>query len=187
MRLLTLSSVSLSHVQCWYKNFGSPLKHRLMFNQLIEPRLANYLSSDYFVAIFLSPHYLLITITMQKSHLRKCFMDVLIIMLLSKKKLKDVCCLRWTEKITGLDGFEQLFIPIVFYLKQMSLNVGYICNQGIIIILQIVDFLWLYFSVRSYQAYSWFNSSSNRITARPSNRCGKFITSYWISKKSLYS
>ena len=187
MCLLTLSSVSLSHVQCWYKNFGSTLKHRLMFNQLIEPRLANYLSSDYFVTIFLSPHYLLITITMEKSHVRKYLMHVLKIMLLSKKKLKDVCCTRWTEQITGLDDFQQLFIPNVFCLKQMSLNVGCICNQDLFIILQIVDFLWLYFSVLSYQACSWFNSSSNRITARPSNRCGRFITSYWISKKSHYS
>ena len=150
MCVLTLSSVSLSHVQCSYKNFGSPVKHTLMFNQLIEPRQANYLSSDYFVAIFLSPHYLLITITMQKSHVRKYLIHVLRIMLLNKKKLKDVYRTRWAEQMTGLDDFEQLFIPIVFCLKQMSLNVGCICNQDIIIILQIVDFLRLYFSVRSY-------------------------------------
>ena len=47
----------------------------------------------------------------------------------SKKKLKDVCHTRWTERITGLDDFEELFIPIVFCLEQMSLNVGRICNQ----------------------------------------------------------
>ena len=47
----------------------------------------------------------------------------------SKKKLKDVCCTRWAERITGLDDFEELFIPIFFCLEQMSLNVGCICNQ----------------------------------------------------------
>ena len=47
-----------------------------------------------------------------------------------KKTLKDVSRTRWVERITGLDGFEELFIPIVFCLKQMSLNVGRICNQG---------------------------------------------------------
>ena len=47
----------------------------------------------------------------------------------SKKKLKDVCRTRWVERITGLDDFEELFIPIVFCLEQMSLNVGRICNQ----------------------------------------------------------
>ena len=46
-----------------------------------------------------------------------------------KKKLKDVCRTRWAERITGLDDFEELFIPIVFCLEQMSLNVGRICNQ----------------------------------------------------------
>ena len=112
-----------------------------MFNQPIEPRPANYLSSDYFVATFLIPHYLLITISMQQSHVRKYLMHVLRIMLISKKKLKDACCTRWTKQITGLDDFEQLFIPVVFCLKQMSLNVGCICNQDVIIILQIVDFL----------------------------------------------
>ena len=47
----------------------------------------------------------------------------------TKKKLKDVCRTRWAERITGLDDFEELFIPIVFCLEQMSLNVGHICNQ----------------------------------------------------------
>ena len=46
-----------------------------------------------------------------------------------KKKLKDVCRNRWAERITGLDDFEELFIPIVFCLEQMNLNVGRICNQ----------------------------------------------------------
>ena len=59
--VIALSSVSLSTVQCYYKNSGSPLKYRLMFNQLIQPRLANCLSSEkstcYFVTIFLSPQY----------------------------------------------------------------------------------------------------------------------------------
>ena len=47
----------------------------------------------------------------------------------SKKKLKDICRTRWAERITGLDDFEELFIPIVFCLEQMILNVGRICNQ----------------------------------------------------------
>ena len=46
-----------------------------------------------------------------------------------KKKLKDICCTRWVERITGLDDFEELFIPIVFCLEQMSLNVDRIFNQ----------------------------------------------------------
>ena len=41
----------------------------------------------------------------------------------------DVCRTRWVERITGLDDFEELFIPIVFCLEQMSLNVGRIFNQ----------------------------------------------------------
>ena len=41
----------------------------------------------------------------------------------SKKKLKDVCHTRWVERITGLDDLEELFIPIVCCLEQMSLNV----------------------------------------------------------------
>ena len=32
----------------------------------------------------------------------------------SKKKLKPVCRTRWAERITGLDDFEELFIPIAF-------------------------------------------------------------------------
>ena len=47
----------------------------------------------------------------------------------SKKKLKDICRTRWVERITGLDDFEELFIPIVFCLEQMSLNVDRIFNQ----------------------------------------------------------
>ena len=35
--VLALSSVSLSTVQYYYKNSGSPLRYRLMFNQLIQP------------------------------------------------------------------------------------------------------------------------------------------------------
>ena len=52
--VLALSSVSLSTVQCYYKNSGSPLKYRLMFNQLIQPRLANYLSSEKIHLLFCS-------------------------------------------------------------------------------------------------------------------------------------
>ena len=51
---LALSSVSLSTVQCYYKSSGSPLMFRLMFNQLIQPRLANYLSSEKIHLLFCS-------------------------------------------------------------------------------------------------------------------------------------
>ena len=47
----------------------------------------------------------------------------------SKRKLKDVCSTRWVGRITGLDDFKELFIPIVFSLEQMSLSMGRICNQ----------------------------------------------------------
>ena len=46
-----------------------------------------------------------------------------------KKKLKDVCRTRWVEQITGLDDSEELFVPTVFCLEQMSLNMGRVCNQ----------------------------------------------------------
>ena len=52
--VLALSSVSLSTVQCYYKSFGSSLKYRLMFNQLIQPRCANYLSSEKIHLLFCS-------------------------------------------------------------------------------------------------------------------------------------
>ena len=52
--VLALPSVSLSTVQCYYKNSGSPLKCRLMFNQLIQPRLANYLSTEKIHLLFCS-------------------------------------------------------------------------------------------------------------------------------------
>ena len=44
--VLAFSSISLSTVQCYSKNSGSSLKYKLMFNQLIQPRLAKYLSSE---------------------------------------------------------------------------------------------------------------------------------------------
>ena len=47
----------------------------------------------------------------------------------SKRKLKDVCRPRWVGRIAGLYDFKELFIPMVFSLEQMSLNMGRICNQ----------------------------------------------------------
>ena len=41
----------------------------------------------------------------------------------------DFCPTRWVEKVTGLDDFEDLFAPIVFYLEEMNLNMGHVCNQ----------------------------------------------------------
>ena len=52
--VLALSSVCLSTVQCYYKSSGSSLKYRLMFNQLIQPRCANYLSSKKIHLLFCS-------------------------------------------------------------------------------------------------------------------------------------
>ena len=46
-----------------------------------------------------------------------------------KKKLFDFRPTRWVEKLTGLDDFEHLFVPIVFCLEEMSLNMGRVCNQ----------------------------------------------------------
>ena len=43
---LDLASVCSSSVQCYYKNTGSILKYKLMFSQLIEPRLFNPFSSE---------------------------------------------------------------------------------------------------------------------------------------------
>ena len=52
--VLALSSVSLSTVHCYYKSFGSSLKYRLMFHKLIQPRYANYLSSEKIRLLFCS-------------------------------------------------------------------------------------------------------------------------------------
>ena len=46
-----------------------------------------------------------------------------------KKKLSDFCPTRWVEKVTGLDDFEELFAPVLFCPKEMSLNIGRVCNQ----------------------------------------------------------
>ena len=43
--VLALASVCSSSVQCYYKSTGSILKYKLMFSQLIEPRLFNPFSS----------------------------------------------------------------------------------------------------------------------------------------------
>ena len=47
----------------------------------------------------------------------------------SQKRLSDFCPPRWVEKVTGLDDFEDLLVPIVFRLEEMSLNLGRVCNQ----------------------------------------------------------
>ena len=44
-------------------------------------------------------------------------------------KLKDVCRTRWVERITGMDTFEELFVPIYFTLDEMSLNLNKQCNR----------------------------------------------------------
>ena len=38
-----------------------------------------------------------------------------------KKKLSDFCPIRWVEKVTGLDDFEEIFAPIVFCLEEMKI------------------------------------------------------------------
>ena len=71
--VLALSSVSLSTVQFYYKFSGLSLKYRLMFNQLIQSHLANYLSSEKIHLLFCSnifePPLHLVTMTM---HLLSC-------------------------------------------------------------------------------------------------------------------
>ena len=47
-----------------------------------------------------------------------------------KKKLKDVCRTRWVERVDGMNVFEDLFIPIFFTLKEMSLNEERQCNPS---------------------------------------------------------
>ncbi|XP_065642336.1 52 kDa repressor of the inhibitor of the protein kinase-like [Hydra vulgaris] len=47
-----------------------------------------------------------------------------------KKKFKDVCRTRWVEKVSGLDTFQELFIPLVFCLEEMSLNVNKSFNHS---------------------------------------------------------
>lgn len=47
----------------------------------------------------------------------------------TKKKLTDVCRTRWVERITGLDDFEDLYVPIVLTLEKMSLNVDKKSNR----------------------------------------------------------
>ncbi|XP_065645795.1 52 kDa repressor of the inhibitor of the protein kinase-like [Hydra vulgaris] len=47
----------------------------------------------------------------------------------TKKKLIDVCHTRWVERITGLNDFESLFVPIVFCLEGMSMNLEKKCNK----------------------------------------------------------
>ena len=50
--VLSLPSVSLSTFQCYYKSSGSSLKPRLMFNQMIQPCLTNYLRSEKIHSLF---------------------------------------------------------------------------------------------------------------------------------------
>ena len=71
--VLALSSVSLRTVQFYYKFSELSLKYRLMFNQLIQSHLANYLSSEKIHLLFCSnlfePPLHLVTMTM---HLLLC-------------------------------------------------------------------------------------------------------------------
>ena len=46
-----------------------------------------------------------------------------------KKNLSDFCPTQLVEKVTGLDGFEDLFAAIVLYFEEMSMNVGSVCSQ----------------------------------------------------------
>ncbi|XP_065675661.1 52 kDa repressor of the inhibitor of the protein kinase-like [Hydra vulgaris] len=47
-----------------------------------------------------------------------------------KKKLKYVCKTRWVEKGNGLDTFQELIIPLVSCLDEMSLNVNKTFNHS---------------------------------------------------------
>ncbi|XP_065671304.1 52 kDa repressor of the inhibitor of the protein kinase-like [Hydra vulgaris] len=47
-----------------------------------------------------------------------------------KKKLKGVCRTRWVEKVNGLDTFQELFIPLVSCLEEMSLDVSKSFNRS---------------------------------------------------------
>ena len=44
--------------------------------------------------------------------------------------MKDVCRTRWVERVDGTNVFEDLFIPIFFTLKEMSLNEERQCNPS---------------------------------------------------------
>ena len=44
------------------------------------------------------------------------------------QKRNDFCPTWWDEKVTRLDDFEDLFVPIVC-LEEMSLNMRCVCNQ----------------------------------------------------------
>ena len=48
-----------------------------------------------------------------------------------KKRLSDFCNTWWDEKVTGLDDFENLFPLILFCLKEVSLNMGHVCDQDV--------------------------------------------------------
>ena len=47
-----------------------------------------------------------------------------------KTKLKDVCRTRWIERVTGMDTFEELFVPLFHTLTEMSLNLQKQCNPA---------------------------------------------------------
>ncbi|XP_046862770.1 52 kDa repressor of the inhibitor of the protein kinase-like [Xenia sp. Carnegie-2017] len=47
----------------------------------------------------------------------------------AKKRLKSACKTRWVERITSLGTFEELYVAIVFSLKEMSFNVEGKCNR----------------------------------------------------------
>ena len=52
-----------------------------------------------------------------------------IVPLASKKKLKDVCRTHWIDKVHGMDTFQELFIPVVSCLEEMSLNINRTFNH----------------------------------------------------------
>ena len=45
-----------------------------------------------------------------------------------KSKRKDVCKTRWVDHIQSLDTCEELFVPIIFTLEEMSINLDGKCN-----------------------------------------------------------
>ena len=48
---------------------------------------------------------------------------------MSCTKLSNFCPTRWVKKVTGLDDFQDFFAAIVFCFEEMSMNIGFVCNQ----------------------------------------------------------
>ena len=46
-----------------------------------------------------------------------------------KSKLKEVSRTRWVDRIQGSDTFEEIFVPIIFTLEEMSINLDGKCNR----------------------------------------------------------